>query len=167
MNDMPSGLSISSNDPAAKKNGNGENLLDQLVGAFAQMDDTHINAIVQAILPGSLRYDLIAPRVWGDVARLAIPDSVNINNGFFDTTTGEITLEDGCYIGHYCKFIANSKDGKADDIVVKKGARIEAGAMLVGPCVIGENAVIRSGAVVLATDVPAGAVWGGNPAAAL
>ena len=162
--DMPEGIVITTNEPAPKKNGKNENMLDQLVSAFGDMDDTHINAVVQAILPGILRFDLIAPRVWGDAQNLSIPDNVNIQNAFFDTTEGKITVEAGAEIGHYCKFIASgSGDGKKD-IHLKKGAVVESGALILGPCVVGEGACVKAGSVVLADKIPAGESWAGNPA---
>lgn len=160
-NDMPSGLNISSNDPNKPQNGNGSNMLDQLVAAFAEMDDTHINAVVQALLPAILRYDLIAPRVWGDAAKLSIPDNVNIYDAFFDTSGGKITIENDCSIGHRCKFITSGNDS---DITIKKGAVIETGATIVGPCTVNEGACIKAGAVVTGDNVPKSETWSGNPA---
>lgn len=158
---MPSGMNITSNDPNKPKNGDGSNMLDQLVAAFAEMDDSQTNAVVQALLPAILRYDLIAPRIWGDAAHLNVPDDVNINDAFFDTSGGTITIKDGCAIGHRCKFIAC---GNSSDIIIKKGVTIESGATIVGPCVISEGALIKAGAVIAASNVPKSEIWAGNPA---
>ncbi len=49
------------------------------------------------------------------------------------------------------------------DIVIKKGAWIASHAVVLGPCVIGEHAVVAAGAVVN-RDVPAWTMVGGVPA---
>jgi acetyltransferase-like isoleucine patch superfamily enzyme len=49
------------------------------------------------------------------------------------------------------------------DIVIGDGAWIASGAIVVGPCRIGKNAVIGSGSVVV-TDIPDMVLAAGNPA---
>ena len=48
-------------------------------------------------------------------------------------------------------------------IIIKKGASIGAGAVVLGGITIGENAMIGVGSVVT-HDVPSGELWYGNPA---
>lgn len=158
--DMPTGIKITSNEKPSNGNGANNNMMDQLVAAFGDMDDTQINAVSQALLPGILRYDLIAPRIWGDVQKLSIPDDVDIFNAFFDTTNGGITIEEDCEIGHYCKFVTAGKG----DIVIKKGANIQTGCVIVGPCVIEEGATIKAGSVFHEDKAKKNSVWAGNPA---
>ena len=49
------------------------------------------------------------------------------------------------------------------DITIREGAWIATGAIVIGPCEIGENAVVSAGSVVTGT-VEAGAIYSGNPA---
>ncbi len=87
-----------------------------------------------------------------------------------------VTIEDDVFIGHNVvftndKFPRATTDGKlqteADWVciptLVKKGASIGSGAVLLCGITIGENAMIGAGSVVT-KDVPAGVTVVGNPA---
>jgi acetyltransferase-like isoleucine patch superfamily enzyme len=78
-------------------------------------------------------------------------------------------LEDGCWIGPNV-VLTNAKyplsPGVKDSLegpVIKKGAKIGANATLLPGVVIGENALVGAGSVVV-SDVPDGGVVAGNPA---
>jgi len=88
-----------------------------------------------------------------------------------------VTIEDDVFVGHNVTFI-NDKypratrvngslqtdaDWKVVPTVVKKGASIGSGAILLCGVTIGEHAIVGAGAVVTA-DVSAGATVAGNPA---
>ncbi len=91
-----------------------------------------------------------------------------------------VTIEDNVFVGHGVVFIndptprAANPDGslqtEADwqvhPTVVKKGASIGSGAVILCDVTIGEGALVGAGAVVT-KDVPAGAVVAGNPARVL
>ena len=87
-----------------------------------------------------------------------------------------VTLEDEVFVGHHVVFIndrhpratANGKlQAEADWVciptVVKHGASIGSGAVLLCGITIGQNAMIGAGSVVT-KDVPAGVTVAGNPA---
>lgn len=88
-----------------------------------------------------------------------------------------VQIEDHVFVGHGVCFIndrqprATTSDGglqtEADwqvvPTVVKRGASIGSGAVILCGVTIGENALVGAGAVVT-RDVPAGEVWVGNPA---
>lgn len=88
-----------------------------------------------------------------------------------------VTLEDGVFIGHGVIFsndkypratrsdgnLANSEDWECQRTLVKRGASIGSGTILLGGLVIGENAMIGAGSVVTA-DVPPHTTVAGNPA---
>jgi UDP-2-acetamido-3-amino-2,3-dideoxy-glucuronate N-acetyltransferase len=87
-----------------------------------------------------------------------------------------VTLEDDVFIGHNVVFTNDrypraTTDGKlqteADWVciptLVKRGASIGSGAVLLCGITVGENAMIGAGSVVT-KDVPAGATVVGNPA---
>jgi acetyltransferase-like isoleucine patch superfamily enzyme len=78
-------------------------------------------------------------------------------------------LEEGCWIGPNVVF-TNAKyplsPGVKDRLagpIIRKGAKIGANATLLPGVIVGENALVGAGAVVV-RDVPAGAVVAGNPA---
>jgi acetyltransferase-like isoleucine patch superfamily enzyme len=88
-----------------------------------------------------------------------------------------VTIEDEVFVGHYVNFINDlnpratnvdgSRQGEADwtvvPTIVRRGASIGTGAVLLGGITIGEGAVVGAGAVVT-RDVPAGRTVLGNPA---
>lgn len=80
-----------------------------------------------------------------------------------------IIIEDNVFIGPNVTFTNDLKPRskvypeKFLKTIIKKGASIGANATILPGLVIGENAIIGAGAVVL-KDVPANTVWVGNPA---
>jgi acetyltransferase-like isoleucine patch superfamily enzyme len=87
-----------------------------------------------------------------------------------------VTLEDEVFIGHHVVFtndrfprataggkLQTEADWACVPTVVKRGASIGSGAVLLCGITIGENALVGAGSVVT-KDVPAGATVAGNPA---
>lgn len=80
-----------------------------------------------------------------------------------------VTMQDGVFVGHNVCFIndkypkAGNKDWKMLPILVKKGASIGTGAVIMAGVTIGENALVGAGSVVL-KNVPANTIVVGNPA---
>lgn len=88
-----------------------------------------------------------------------------------------VHIEDDVFIGHSVTFIndtfprATSSGGRlqteadwqVERTVIKKGASIGSGATILSKVTIGENAIIGAGSVVT-KDVPANAIFVGNPA---
>ena len=88
-----------------------------------------------------------------------------------------VHVEDEVFIGHGVKFI-NDKypratsaggqlqteaDWKVEPTVVRRGASIGTGAIILGGIVISERAIVGAGAIVT-KDVPPSAIVAGNPA---
>lgn len=88
-----------------------------------------------------------------------------------------VTVEDDVFIGHGVVFINDTypratspggrlqteADWKVEPTLVKKGASIGSGAVILSKLTIGENAFVGAGAVVT-SDVPPRAIVAGNPA---
>ncbi|MBX9570411.1 MAG: N-acetyltransferase [Candidatus Obscuribacterales bacterium] len=88
-----------------------------------------------------------------------------------------VTIEDDVFVGHGVMFVNDpfprattgngtlqtEKDWTVHKTLVKKGASIGSGAVILCDVVIGEGAMIGAGAVVT-KDVPAGTVVAGTPA---
>lgn len=88
-----------------------------------------------------------------------------------------VTIEDNVFVGHHVVFIndkypgaVNSQgilqtesDWKVQPTLVKKGASIGSGAVILCNVTIGENALIGAGSVVT-RNAPPGTVLAGNPA---
>lgn len=88
-----------------------------------------------------------------------------------------VTIEDNAFIGHNVTFIndtyprATTREGylqtdddwKVEPTLVKNGASIGSGAVILSNVTIGENAIIGAGSVVT-KDVPPNSIVAGNPA---
>ena len=88
-----------------------------------------------------------------------------------------VTIEDHVFIGHSVTFINDTyprattspgdlktdSDWEVEPTIVKKGASIGSGAVILSNVTVGENAIIGAGSVVT-KDVPADAIVIGNPA---
>ena len=135
-----------------------------------------------------LKFDegaVVRPGVYADAcSKISIGKSVVIRPGTFlfaDPTPngGGITIEDFVLIGPCVQFYTNNhsfSDSKlpiffqgyppathSDSILVKEGAWIGAGSIILPGVIIGENAVVGAGSVVTKSVSP-GAVVGGAPA---
>lgn len=119
---------------------------------------------------------LRTPRVFGDPARLSVHPSADVNDALFNLSSGTVTVEQDAFFGHAVSVLTGTHDtsrrGRARqkaipdagrDVVIRRGAWVASHAVVQGPCVVGEDAVVMPGAVVT-RDVPAGAVVGGVPA---
>lgn len=174
MTDLPDGISITSNH---KKEDAGGDIREELVKAIQALSEDQVTAVAERLLGANLYFDLRAARVWGDANRLHISDNVNVIDCLLNTRSGTITIEDDCTIGHRCMILTGNHNYRKKghdrfkdvpdsgrDIHLKKGVWLGSGSIVLGPCVIGEDAVIAAGSVVTAKEIPAGTVWAGNPA---
>ncbi len=106
------------------------------------------------------------PRIWGDKNRLHIATTATVNDALFNLSSGDITIEDYVFFGYGVSLITGThdyhktglarqqsfpQDGK--NILIKRGAWICSGAMILGPCVIGENSVVGA-CTLIDKDVP-------------
>lgn len=96
-----------------------------------------------------------------------VGDRVTLKTGVY--IWDGITLEDDVFCGPNATF-TNDKHPRSRQrpseylhTLVRKGASIGAGAVVIAGVTIGEGAMIGAGAVVT-RDVPAGETWAGNPA---
>lgn len=114
--------------------------------------------------------------IYGDPKRVQISKLANVNNALFNVASGEITIEDYAFCAHNVSLITGThnycKKGVerqaaiplgGRDIVVRRGAWIGSNAVILGPCTIGENAVVAANSLVN-RDVPPGTIVGGSPA---
>lgn len=88
-----------------------------------------------------------------------------------------VTIEDNVFVGHNVTFINDTyprstnpmgalqteEDWKVESTLVKKGASIGSGAIILSHVTIGENAMVGAGSVVT-KDVPPNTIIAGNPA---
>lgn len=117
--------------------------------------------------------------IWGDAGRLTIASTAVVNDALFNTTSGTITVEDEAFFGHRVSVLTGTHDiarfglerqravpPEGRDIRIGRGAWVSSNATVLGPCVVGEHAVVAAGTVVT-RDVPAYAIVAGTPAAVI
>jgi acetyltransferase-like isoleucine patch superfamily enzyme len=124
----------------------------------------------------ALSHGLDEHRVFGDLGRLEIHPTAVVNNALFNTESGRIVVGEWAFFGFRVMVLTGTHDiskrgearqsavpSQARDIVIESGAWVASGAIILGPCTIGESAVVAAGAVVTG-DVPPLVVVGGVPA---
>ncbi|HEU4489003.1 MAG TPA: acyltransferase [Actinomycetota bacterium] len=115
-------------------------------------------------------------RVHGDRSRLHIDATAVVNNALFNLSSGHISIGRHAFFGHNVAVLTGTHDitlfgrerqtsipSGGRDVVVEEGAWIASDALVLGPCTIGEHAVVGAGSLVM-SDVDAFAVVAGRPA---
>lgn len=120
-------------------------------------------------------------RLWryahtGRPGRLHIADSAVLNDTLLNTWSGHITIGEHAFLGYGAKVVAGSHDYRLTgperlatmppegfDVVIGDGVWVGENAVLVGPCRVGQHAVVAAGAVVTKNVEPF-AIVGGIPA---
>jgi acetyltransferase-like isoleucine patch superfamily enzyme len=116
------------------------------------------------------------PLIYGDATRLHVHPTAVVNNALFNLSSGDVTVGQHAFFGHnvailtgthdFTKFgaerqVAVPKTGR--DVIIGEGAWLASFAIVVGPCSIGEHAVVGVGSLVL-HDVAPYTVVAGSPA---
>lgn len=108
--------------------------------------------------------------------RVVCGEGVKLNNTLFNLNAGMVHIGDHTFFGHDVSVITGSHDpariGAARkkfarsgrDVVIGQGVWIASRALILGPCTIGDNAVIAAGAVVLPGEYAGDCVYAGVPA---
>ncbi|MGH9120783.1 MAG: acyltransferase [Acidimicrobiales bacterium] len=119
---------------------------------------------------------LFRPMVYGDSTRLHVDPTAVVNNTLFNLSSGEIVVGPHAFFGHNVCILTGTHDVEARgaqrqvavpptgrDVVVGEGAWVSSNVTVVGPCRIGEHAVVGVGSLVL-DDVEPYTVVAGHPA---
>lgn len=149
-------------------------LADRLRGRIEQFTEEFLGSEKAAkIMAASLEN---TPTIWGDPARIVVGSNVLLVNALLNANSGRIEIGDDTFFGHNVSVITGThpidKRGaerhsfplEGRDIVIGKGVWIATNAVILGPCNIGDNAVIAAGSVVVGGEIPANTVYGGTPA---
>lgn len=161
-------------------------LIDRLKRHIAHLVDIKLDARLAQLrreLEGNefvrnLAHNLSAtPVVWGgDWSRVEVGSDVNLVNSLLNVTSGKIVIGDRTFFGHNVSLLTGTHniDGSEDDrrgypregrdIIIGCDVWIASGAIVLGPCIIGDGAVIGAGAVVTADQIEARSVYAGCPA---
>jgi acetyltransferase-like isoleucine patch superfamily enzyme len=117
-----------------------------------------------------------APMIYGDVKRVKFNSRFNPHDLLINTMSGDVVIGEDVFFGHDVMLLTGTHDTdklgveriesvptRGRDIIIEKGAWIASRAIVLGPCRIGQHAVVASGSVVK-TDVEPFAIYAGNPA---
>jgi len=113
------------------------------------------------------------PKYYNVRHKINIGRGVSLANTLFDCGE-QITIGRDAFFGHNCMVLTGSHDytkvykdrknaATYKPIIIKRGAWIGSGAIILQGVTIGKHAVVGAGSVVT-KDVPANEVWFGNPA---
>ena len=115
-------------------------------------------------------------RVFGPRERVSISPEAQMMNTLFNTVSGRIEIGEFTFAGHNVCLLTgthdytrtslarmNSAPKHYRDIVIGRGVWLGSNSVVLGPCRIGDNAVVAAGSLVN-SNVPAGVVVAGTPA---
>jgi acetyltransferase-like isoleucine patch superfamily enzyme len=120
---------------------------------------------------------LMKPHIFGgDASRVAIAPTALVSNALLNVVSGCIRIEDNVSLGHNVCLLTGTHDPslrgharqwtwpeQGRDITLRRGSWLASNVTVIGPAVIGENAVIAAGSLVN-TDIPANVIAAGVPA---
>jgi acetyltransferase-like isoleucine patch superfamily enzyme len=123
---------------------------------------------------------LTAPRCWGPNTRVTFGKNIHVANTLFNTLSGRIVIGDNTFFGHNVSVLTGTHDYRrrgtarqetvpesGRDILIGAGVWIASNVTIIGPCTIGDDAVIASGSVVCGGELPGGYIYAGAPAKAI
>jgi acetyltransferase-like isoleucine patch superfamily enzyme len=115
---------------------------------------------------------------WKNDPRLKLHPTVECDGEIlFNTASGDIEVGEYSFFGQRAMIIAGSHDISKKlfdrkygvprtgyDITIGKGVFIGAASIIIGPCTIGDHAVIGAGSVVTSGEYEGDCIYAGNPA---
>jgi acetyltransferase-like isoleucine patch superfamily enzyme len=114
--------------------------------------------------------------VHGDPARLHVAATAILNNALFNLSAGHVTIGDHAFFGHNVSVLTGTHDvekfgaerqqahpTEGRDIVIGEGVWVASNATVIGPCTIGDHAVVGACSLVQG-DVEPYTVVAGVPA---
>ena len=116
--------------------------------------------------------------VWGDPTRVHVSPRAAVGSTIINVNSGTVEIDDYTFSGSNVSILAGSHDvylrgflrrdvefNEGFDIKIGKGVWLASNSVILGPCQIGDNAVIAAGAVITpGTIVPPNAIYAGVPA---
>ena len=155
-------------------------LLDRLIMKLLRGPVDALVAEKIAEKVAELKLDALYQHRWhGRPERLKIHETAVVNNALFNVSGGTITVGKDAFFGHDVAVLTGTHDidkfgrerqlaipRSGRDIVIGEGAWVASNAMVLGPCVIGANAVVGGGSLVMG-DVAPYTIVAGAPARVL
>lgn len=149
----------------------------QFLSLLRTASKSDLKVLAKLLSPYLADTELRQMKVWGDQSRLHLERAtIPLNDLLLNTRSGHITIEKDCFFGHRCMLLTGTHDytklgwerlttvpDSGRDIHIKEGVWLGSGVTVLGPAVIGENAVVAAGSLVIG-DVPPNTIMAGNPA---
>jgi acetyltransferase-like isoleucine patch superfamily enzyme len=139
-------------------------------------NERFVECISDLVLDVYRKESLQITRVWGNESRIIVGSNVELNDALINTVCGSVSIGDDSFMGHGVYLLTGTHDYSKKglerqrsvpefgrDIVIGKGVWIASRAIVLAPCIIGDNAVIAAGSVVTG-DVKSNGVYAGSPA---
>jgi acetyltransferase-like isoleucine patch superfamily enzyme len=141
-----------------------------------ELDPDTLQRLVAQLTPRIIDQLRNTPTFWGNPARLTCGENVHLVNTLINVTSGFVHIEDHVFFGHNVCLLTGTHDMtrfdkerqdayplSGRDILIRQGAWIASNATIIGPCIVGRDAVVAVGSVVL-HDVEEGWLYAGVPA---
>ena len=151
-------------------------LTNRLLGPFQDLIRQAIAEHEERLTHGAPEDPLTRMLVHGDRSRLHIAPTATVNNALFNLSAGDVTVRDHAFFGHNVSVLTGTHDvnkfgaerkkahpREGRDVVIGEGVWVASNATIVGPCTIGEHAVIGACSLVQG-DVEPYTVVAGVPA---
>lgn len=151
-------------------------LQDEIAALVTERVAAEVAARLPPLVAEAVEHALGAPQIYGDERKLHLHPTAVVNDALFNLSSGEITVEEYAFFGHGVAVLTGTHDittfdrarqisvpKSGRDVVIGRGAWVSTNALVLGPCRIGEHAVVAAGSLVRA-DVPPYAVVAGVPA---
>ena len=118
------------------------------------------------------------PTICGDPSRLRLAPTAAVQSCLFNTVSGSISVGEYAFAADGVRIITERHDpeltglplqeavrNRGCDIAIGESVYLGERVLLLGPCTVEDRAILQAGAVVApGTRIPAGEIWGGNPA---
>lgn len=132
---------------------------------------------VNPLLEKLLNALAVSPTVFGGGwDRIDLGQNVKLVNALLNVSSGRISIGDHTFCGHNVSlltgshFIHHTDDARqaypssGRDIVIGRGVWLASNSTVLGPCTIGDNAVVAAGSVVVGGDLQNSTLYAGVPA---
>ncbi|MCG5536375.1 acyltransferase [Ectothiorhodospira mobilis] len=163
--------------PATKPKSDIKNTESEFLNLLRTATKKDLDVLSRLLMPHIARHELTQPRIWGDPGRVHLDQcNISINDLLINTRSGHVTIKQDCFFGHRCMLLTGTHDymskgmerlkavpSSGRDIIVERGVWMGSGVMVLGPAVIGQDAVIAAGSLVIG-DVPPSTLVAGRPA---
>lgn len=133
--------------------------------------------LIEAIAPQVAQRLAVTPVLFGGSwDQVVLGEGVNLVNTLLNVSSGRIEIGAHTFFGHNVCLLTGTHEIShtfearqnwprvGHDIVIGRGVWIASNATVIGPCAIGDHAVVAAGAVVIGGELEAGWIYAGVPA---